>query len=835
MGSLKPAPFGTTLLRTSLLCLVVAVVLFGSLSSLIESTSPVLSHPRLLVPRPAPETSKALSNSTDQVSEALMSLEAGNGPASGQSVTCSTGNGGESGSCETSSSTPDSPGPTSGAAAMNPIASWGALVVYDAADGYVLVYGGTAGDHTWTYIDGTWTELKLTNFPASRTEASMTYDAADREVVLFGGEYHPPKGPGAPVSNVSYYNDTWTFHGGAWSNITNLQDSPPGRYYSMMTYDAADSYVVLFGGDYAKEFLGDTWTFKGGTWTNITADTPPGNTPSCRIDAGITYDSAAGYVVMFGGTVKVGGVCQNRIRNETSSQTWSFVHGTWTELSPEASPPSRWAESLVYDASTDSVLLFGGLGAFDTSLADTWMFSRGNWTPVHLVLYPTGRFSASMVFDPVTGTVLMFGGLSEPQRAAPILSDFWEFTAGTWVNLTVIPSPPPTSGMSFTYDGKDGYVLLFGGQNQSGGYVNTTWRFIGGVWLALTPPTAPSARSGASMVFDGNSGYVLLFGGTNGSEKFNDTWAYIRGNWTELNTSLGSSPPARSGAGMAYDSATNQVILFGGNGSSGDLADTWSFQNASFPNGTWTPLSPSASPSPREGAALTYYPPQKTVVLFGGKGKDGLLQDTWQYSAGNWTELSPPILPSSRMDAAFTYDANDDYGLLFGGVGPAGPLNDTWYYLNGVWNPLTPWSPAARDSAGIAYDIADATVILFGGTGNSGLLGDTWRYQDGNWSQLLPVPTKALQVTVPGKGSSRTLEYVAIGVAVAAVACLAIALVVRRRRRKSPTPLRPFSPPASSVEGPSARGESSPAPSPSPGGESTSATDSAATGPTSDE
>jgi len=821
--------------RHLVLWVVIAIVLLGSLSAFVTPTSTALSGVHARVSGPALGETKGSTTPSEQVSEALKSLEEGNGPASGQTVQCGTGNGGESGTCQPMSSSTDDSGVTGEVPGSNPIASWGAEVVYDAADGYVLVYGGTAGDHTWTYLGGAWTELKLTSYPAIRTEASMTYDAADAEVILFGGEYHLPKGPGTNVSNVSYYSDTWAFHGGAWHNITNILDSPPGRYYAMMTYDAVDGYVVLFGGDYAKEFLGDTWTFKGGAWTNITDGTPRADTPNCRIDAGIAYDAAAGYIVMFGGTVKVGGVCQNGARNETSNETWSFSHGTWAELSPEASPPARWAESLVYDATTGSVVLFGGLGALDTSLADTWMFSRGNWTQIRPVLYPPGRFSAGMVFDPSTGNVLMFGGLSEPQRAAPILSDFWEFSSGDWVNLTLIPSPPPTSSMSFTYDGKDGYVLLFGGQNQSGGYVNDTWRFVGGVWLLLTPPTSPSARSGASMVYDGDAGYVLLFGGTDGSQRYNDTWAYFKGDWFEVNTSLGPSPPPRSGAGMAFDSATNQVILFGGNGSSGDLADTWSFQNTSFPNGTWTPLSPTVSPSPREGPAMTYYPPQKTVVLFGGDGSTGLLQDTWAYSAGNWTELSPQFLPSPRMDAAFTYDANDDYGLMFGGVGSSGPLNDTWSYLNGVWAILTPWSPAARSSAGMAFDSADSTVILFGGTGTTGTLADTWRYVGGNWSQLLPLPTKASHVTVPGKPSSKSFEYLVIGVGVAAIACLIIVLALRRGRKRSPTPLEPFSPPESAAEGSSAPAEPPPDRPPGGGGEPVPAANSGAVAPGSNE
>ena len=38
------------------------------------------------------------------------------------------------------------------------------------------------------------------------------------------------------------------------------------------------------------------------------------------------------------------------------------------------------------------------------------------------------------------------------------------------------------------------------------------------------------------------------------------------------------------------------------------------------------------------------------VVLFGGRGADGLLEDTWSLAAGTWTQLTPATHPSARAN-----------------------------------------------------------------------------------------------------------------------------------------------------------------------------------------
>lgn len=93
--------------------------------------------------------------------------------------------------------------------------------------------------------------------------------------------------------------------------------------------------------------------------------------------------------------------------------------------------------------------------------------------------------------------------------------------------------------------------------------------------------------------------------------------------WTHLSPS--GSPGPRTGEGVAYDPATNRLILFGGDAAEGSchLAtnDAWVLTNANGSGGTpvWTALAPAGTPpAPRRRFAFQYDPGQKLAVVHGG-------------------------------------------------------------------------------------------------------------------------------------------------------------------------------------------------------------------------
>jgi hypothetical protein len=68
-------------------------------------------------------------------------------------------------------------------------------------------------------------------------------------------------------------------------------------------------------------------------------------------------------------------------------------------------------------------------------------------------------------------------------------------------------------------------------------------------------------------------GYLVLFGGSGPHGALGDTWLWNGGTWTAVRP--GGAPPPRAGAAAAFDTASRQLVLFGGLGAGGvGLGDT---------------------------------------------------------------------------------------------------------------------------------------------------------------------------------------------------------------------------------------------------------------------
>ena len=253
-----------------------------------------------------------------------------------------------------------------------------------------------------TSLSPTWTKLSPTTSPPIREGASMVYDPALKEVVLFGGAWSL-----FGVMGINgYLNDTWTFNGTTWTQLSPA-DSPSAREDASMVYDPALKEVVLFGGEGINGYLGDTWTFNGTTWTPLS----PAVSPGPRHLASAVYDPARKAVVLYGGTIGLFYL----------DDTWTFNGKTWTRLVTN-SPPARDYASMVDDPATRDIVLFGGGGSHGL-LKDTWSFDGRTWTRLAPITSPPVRFGASMAYDSATRDVILFGGGSESSS----LSDTWSY------------------------------------------------------------------------------------------------------------------------------------------------------------------------------------------------------------------------------------------------------------------------------------------------------------------------------------------------------------------------------------------------------------------------
>ena len=266
-------------------------------------------------------------------------------------------------------------------------------------------------------------------------------------------------------------------------------------------------------------------------------------------------------------------------------------------------------------------------------------------------------------------------------------------------------------------------------------------------WVQQSPASMPQARYGEMTAYNSATGQVVLFGGSPiGLPTANDTWTYDGSTWTQQSPTV--NPPARASGGMAYDAAAGVVVLFGGQGSSSDLNDTWTY------NGTkWTQQNSATTPPARAFPSMTYDAATGLVVLFGGIDYSGnALGDTWTFNGTQWTQQNPASSPTARYGAMMTYNSASGQMVLFGGSAAAGSQNDTWTYNGTTWTHQSPGtSPPARSNGQMAYDIAAGQVVLFGGASSS-VLSDTWVYNSTTWTQLVP-PTS------PSMSYEGAMEY----------------------------------------------------------------------------
>jgi hypothetical protein len=314
--------------------------------------------------------------------------------------------------------------------------------------------------------------------------------------------------------------------------------------------------------------------------------------PYGRAYAAVGFDSLAGAGVLFGGQGS-GGL----VLGDTWANDGDFP-GRWTnetDTAPNPPPPLTGA-SIAYDAIDGLFLLFGGRLGNGTLYGETWELV-GFHTWVRLAFPPGGsppaQAGAGMVYDPTDGSVVL---VSSSNASAPT----WTFRDGAWSSDGRSGGPTARSSPALAYDPLDRAVFLFGGGVASGP-LNDTWEFSGGNWTRVGSGSAPPASATPRVAYDPRGAGMLLFpGGTSAT-----TWEYLHGRWSQMATSSPSTPPARTGAALYYDSIVGYDVLFGGFATDGQtaLTDAWGW----------------AVPPPAVDSSATPVPiPLPEVALIGG-------------------------------------------------------------------------------------------------------------------------------------------------------------------------------------------------------------------------
>lgn len=366
------------------------------------------------------------------------------------------------------------------------------------------------------------------------------------------------------------------------------------------------------------------------------------------------------------------------------------------------------------------------------------------------------RMNHAMAYDSARDRVVLFGG----ENGFRLVGETWEWNGQSW--RQVIPTDPEGYGNpsarfrhAMAYDITRGQIVLFGGED-SVAFFGGGWAWDGTSWGRLDPTDPeldgdPSPRRDHAMAYDTVGRRLVLFGGLDSSSLVADTWIWNGESWRRLSQNdleEGQSPDARYFHAMAYDTIRGRIVLFGGVGSSGALDDTWELSGRRW---QLMPLSEPARDRPvaLAGHAAAFDSVRQEVVMMGGLDGPMGVDDTWVWSGDGWRRVSADRErdgnPAARAEHAAVYDSARKRVVVFGGADTSvSSLDDTWEWNGYSWRRREPrdpegdGDPAARVEHAMAFDSLRAQTILFGGKGLPGFLDDTWAWDGDSWERMVP-------------------------------------------------------------------------------------------------
>jgi hypothetical protein len=220
--------------------------------------------------------------------------------------------------------------------------------------------------------------------------------------------------------------------------------------------------------------------------------------------------------------------------------------------------------------------------------------------------------------------------------------------------------------------------------------------------------------------------------------------------WNNLTPAQGAMPQARRNGAAIYDPIDHRVVIFGGAGLSGLLNDTWAF---SLDTLVWTQLNTTGSaPDPRLGHDAVYDPVGQQMVVWAGQQGSRFFNDTWTLNLRTleWRNVSPPSgRPKARYGSASVYDPLERSLVQFAGFTEEGRrFQDTQSFdiASQNWINITPdgAKPGIRCLLTGALDRAARRMIIYGGQRN-GPLDDLWAYDlaSRTWTELTPTSRPA--------------------------------------------------------------------------------------------
>ena len=491
--------------------------------------------------------------------------------------------------------------------------------------------------------------------------------------------------------------------------------------------------------------------------------------------------------------------------------------GTWEQISS----PGQTGAAAAYASTTNLLYVFGGDGTslvHATSAAAPpaeWTIVKTNGTP------PSVRSDCAMVFDATGNRLLVFGGRDFYGQA---FGDLWQLSLDgvpTWTPLVTggdAPSARAQAGACF--NDSRGILVVFGGVDGGGGLVDgnihqVDLRQPDPAWTQWSPAgVSPTARRSLVMCDVPEEDGLVVFGGNDGASNLNDAYRMPYGTheWSAID-GAGDVPPSVTGALGVYDPIDGALLVWGGSGSDGEVhalalaTDTWtlapniSWQSAPVPGahpvGAWTgengqflvldgdngaqtfefhylPANgsywqdwrgPGATADISYGSTFVYDPERDIAFLSNGRnGYTQPVQSTWSYGFGaqkGWyntffTGIEGNYTPALARHVS-VWDRKRNRMLVFGGVDASYARRNDVYAMQDTmggyyyWHQMAPAGtpPTGRYGTAAIYDPVGDRMLVFGGSDTSGSpRNDLWQLS------LSGTPTWT-QINAPGGPSAR--------------------------------------------------------------------------------
>ncbi|OFW13978.1 MAG: hypothetical protein A3H29_10910 [Acidobacteria bacterium RIFCSPLOWO2_02_FULL_67_21] len=368
-------------------------------------------------------------------------------------------------------------------------------------------------------------------------------------------------------------------------------------------------------------------------WTPLTTT---GGPPAARIHHALAYDAANDRLMLFGGSTYPGdfpALGDIWVLAHASGLTGAPA---WQQLSPAGGPGTRTGADAVYDPDTNRLIVVGGAQAGESGLwNDVWVLTNASGLeaspPAWSQLLPTGsapaaRMNFDMVYDATSNRIVLFGG--QAGGCGSVLNDAWilDFANGVggtphWIQLTTAGGPPVARRHAVSvYDAAANRMIVNGGQSSDCfGSLADTWALenangTGGTptWVPLSAMPSAQARTGSAAVLDPVSHTLMIFGGHTNTSPVNTVLAMSGTDaaagtqtWTTV-VPDGSVPGARTSHDAVYDPERAALITFGGDGAAGTTTWVLSFAVDDVPPELALPNIIEIEATSSAGAVVTY-------------------------------------------------------------------------------------------------------------------------------------------------------------------------------------------------------------------------------------